>query len=252
MEGSGQAELIGGVRPVEEALSSGKREVYRLVVARGRRGLESILRRAEEKRIPVEVSDRRRLDELYAGSHQGVVALVAPYPYWELADLVEQARRASGPPVILALDSLQDPVNLGTILRVAAAFGVEGVVVPRDRSCGLTPSVVKASAGALEHVAVSRVVNLSRALNELKREGFWIVGTSDRGPTRVDEFDWGRPVVVVLGGEGKGMRPLVEKSCDEVVAIPLPGPIRALNVAVAAAILCYEIIRQRRGVEKPS
>ncbi len=240
-------EVVGGVRPVEEAIASGQREVFKLVVAKGRRGLGSLVRQAERQRIPVEYSDRGHLDRLCPSAHQGVVALLAPYRYLELGELLARASEGSGQACLLALDGVVDPMNLGAVLRVAGAFGVGGVVVPRDRACGLTPVVARASAGALEHVAIARVVNLVRALQELKKAGFWVVGTAADASVAVDAFDWeGRAVVVVLGSEGKGMRALVADTCDAVVSVPLPGPIGALNVATVAAIVCYEIRRQKR------
>lgn len=247
MEGADVAsEVLGGIRPVEEAIAGGHREVFKLVVAKGRRGLGRLLRLAERRRIPVEYSDRAHLDRLCPSSHQGVVAVVAPYRYCDLSELVTRASEDTGLAWLIALDGVVDPMNLGAVLRVAGAFGVGGVVLPRDRAVGLTPAVAKAAAGALEHVAIARVVNLVRALEELKKAGLWVVGTAPKASVAVDAFDWRRAVVVVLGSEGKGMRPLVTATCDETVSVPLPGPIGALNVASVAAIVCYEVCRQRR------
>lgn len=247
MEGADVAsEILGGIRPVEEAIAGGHREVFKLVVAKGRRGLGRLLRLAERRRIPVEYSDRAHLDRLCPSSHQGVVAVVAPYRYCDLSELVTRASEDTGLAWLIALDGVVDPMNLGAVLRVAGAFGVGGVVLPRDRAVGLTPAVAKAAAGALEHVAIARVVNLVRALEELKKAGLWVVGTAPKASVAVDAFDWRRAVVVVLGSEGKGMRPLVTATCDETVSVPLPGPIGALNVASVAAIVCYEVCRQRR------
>ncbi|MCH7922378.1 MAG: 23S rRNA (guanosine(2251)-2'-O)-methyltransferase RlmB [Nitrospinae bacterium] len=247
MEGADVAsEVLGGIRPVEEAIAGGHREVFKLVVAKGRRGLGRLLRLAERRRIPVEYSNRAHLDRLCPSSHQGVVAVVAPYRYCDLSELVTRASEDTGLAWLIALDGVVDPMNLGAVLRVAGAFGVGGVVLPRDRAVGLTPAVAKAAAGALEHVAIARVVNLVRALEELKKAGLWVVGTAPKASVAVDAFDWRRAVVVVLGSEGKGMRPLVTATCDETVSVPLPGPIGALNVASVAAIVCYEICRQRR------
>ena len=247
MEGADVAsEVLGGIRPVEEAIAGGHREVFKLVIAKGRRGLGRLLRLAERRRIPVEYSNRAHLDRLCPSSHQGVVAVVAPYRYCDLSELVTRASEDTGLAWLIALDGVVDPMNLGAVLRVAGAFGVGGVVLPRDRAVGLTPAVAKAAAGALEHVAIARVVNLVRALEELKKAGLWVVGTAPKASVAVDAFDWRRAVVVVLGSEGKGMRPLVTATCDETVSVPLPGPIGALNVASVAAIVCYEICRQRR------
>lgn len=248
MEGP-EVEVVGGVRPVEELLAGGRREVYRLIVSRGRRGLGPLLRRAERRRVPVEFSSRSELDRLCPGSHQGVVALAAPYRYWDLEELEARSLEAGGYGCLLALDEVEDPMNFGAILRVAGAYGVGGVVIGRDRACGLTPAVAKASAGAVEHVAIARVVNMARALEALKKVGFWVVGTSPEASQRVDAFDWARNVVVVLGSEGRGMRPLVASTCDAAVSVPLEGPVESLNVAATAAVLCYEIWRQRRSAK---
>lgn len=242
-------EVVGGIRPVQELLASGRREVYKLLVAKGRGGVGPLLRQAERLRIHVEFSARSRLDSLCPGPHQGVVALVAPYLYRDIDDLVAEARAKPGRACLLALDRVEDPMNLGAIIRVAGAFGAGGVVISKDRACGVTPTVVKASAGAIEHVAVARVGNLVQALEGLKDGGFWVVGTAADAPERVDSFDWDRDVVVVLGSEGRGIRPLVASACDASVAIPLAGPVEALNVAASAAVICYEIWRQRKSAD---
>jgi 23S rRNA (guanosine2251-2'-O)-methyltransferase len=246
-------EVVGGVRPVEELIASGRREVYKILVAKGRRGLGPLLRQAERRRIVVEFSNRGQLDQLCASPHQGVVALASPYRYWDVEELKERFAKSKGLSCLLALDAIEDPMNLGAVLRVAGAFGVDGVLITRDRACGLTPTVAKASAGAVEHVSVARVVNLTRALEELKEAGFWVIGTDPEASESVEGFGWDRDVVIVLGSEGRGMRPRVASTCDATVAVPLPGPVAALNVAATAAILCYEICRQRRQrIEKPT
>jgi 23S rRNA (guanosine2251-2'-O)-methyltransferase len=242
-------EALGGIRPVEELLVSGRREVFKLIVAKGRRGLGRLLRQAERRRVPVEFTSRSELDRLCPGSHQGVVALAAPYRYWDIEELKARSLEGSGYGLLLALDAVEDPMNLGAILRVTGAYGADGVLIARDRACGISPAVAKASAGALEHVAIARVVNLPRALEGLKKDGFWVIGTSPESPQSLDSFDWCRDVVVVLGSEGRGIRPLVASTCDTTVAVPLQGPIAALNVAATAAILCYEVWRQRRSTE---
>lgn len=252
MEGrDAPVEVVGGLHPVEELIASGRREVYKILVVKGRKGVGPLLRQAGRRKIPVEFSSRSTLDKLCPSPNQGVVALASPYRYWPFEELIEAARQHGGPRCLLALDSLEDPMNLGAVLRVAGAFGIDGVLMMRDRACGLTPTVAKASAGAVEHVAVCRVVNLARALEELKEEGFWVVGTSPEADQSVDDFDWARDVVVVLGSEGRGMRPLVASTCDAMVTVPLPGPVAALNVATTAGILCYEVVKQRRAkIEK--
>jgi 23S rRNA (guanosine2251-2'-O)-methyltransferase len=179
------------------------------------------------------------------GNHQGIVAQVAPYHYWDLTEMITKAKEGSEQPVILVADSLTDPQNLGAMVRTAEALGVQGLVIPQRRAVGITSSVQKVAAGALEHLPVARVTNLSRALAELKEAGFWIYGTVATAPTAIHDVKFTGPVVVVIGAEGEGLSLLTENTCDFLISIPLSGKTASLNAATAAAMALYEIQRQR-------
>jgi 23S rRNA (guanosine2251-2'-O)-methyltransferase len=179
------------------------------------------------------------------GAHQGVVAIAGEYPYADLEDRLGSAQQAGKPPLLLVLDSVQDPQNLGALVRTAHVVGAHGVVIPKDRAVGVTPTVVKASAGATEHVRIATVVNVARALEELKRANVWVAGAVAAGGMAPWEVDLTVPLALVLGAEGKGIRPLVLRGCDLLVKIPMAGRVASLNVGAAGAMLLYEIVRQR-------
>jgi 23S rRNA (guanosine2251-2'-O)-methyltransferase len=190
--------------------------------------------------------DSRRLSQLCdGGNHQGIVAQVAPYHYWDLSELIEKAKAETDRPVILIADSLTDPQNLGSMVRTAEALGVQGMVIPQRRAVGITSSVQKVAAGALEHLPVARVTNLSRALKELKDAGFWIYGTTANANTPIHEVTFTGPIALVIGAEGEGLNLLTENTCDFLVSIPLSGKTASLNAATAAAMCLYEVHRQR-------
>ena len=237
--------VLYGIHAVEQALTGG-RPLERLLVARGRGGrrAEELVKAARAANVPVRFVSREELDRL-AGSpdHQGVAALAGAKRYLDLEDLIAQA---PPPALFLLLDGVEDPRNLGAILRTAYCAGVSGVVVPERRAAGITPAAEKVSAGASEHVAVARVVNLGRALERLKEAGCWLVGLDERAPKAFTEVDYTGSLGLVLGGEGKGLHEKIREKCDFVVSIPAAGKIASLNVAVAAGVVLYEAVRQRR------
>jgi 23S rRNA (guanosine2251-2'-O)-methyltransferase len=177
--------------------------------------------------------------------HQGVVAITGEYPYAQLDEILNVAGRAGVPPLVLVLDSVQDPQNLGALVRTAHVVGAHGIVIPKDRAVGVTPVVVKASAGATEHMKIAQVVNVARALEELKAAGLWVVGAVAAGGEPPWKIDYTGPCALVLGAEGKGIRPLVLRGCDLLVRIPMAGQVASLNVGAAGAMLLYEAARQR-------
>ncbi|MEB3174886.1 MAG: 23S rRNA (guanosine(2251)-2'-O)-methyltransferase RlmB [Cyanobacteriota bacterium] len=190
----------------------------------------------------------QRLSQMTDGAnHQGIAAQMAPYEYRELETLISEAKASVTDPVIVILDSITDPHNLGAIIRTAEALGAQGVVIPQRRAAGVTSAVLKVAAGALEHLPVARVVNLSRALETLKEAGFWIYGAAGDQPQSIQEVSWQGPVGLVIGAEGEGLSLLTQKHCDYLVSIPLAGKTPSLNASVAAAITLYELYRQRRG-----
>jgi 23S rRNA (guanosine2251-2'-O)-methyltransferase len=240
--------LICGINPVLEALAAGTRHFDRLLVAKGLRSrrLSEAIRRATHLGIPLRFEMRETLDRMAGGvPHQGIIAVVSEKPVLSLENLLQDAQ---APALLVVLDGVEDPRNLGAILRTAEAAGAAGVVLPERHSAGLSETVARASAGALEHVPVARVGNLVQALEELKARGVWVVGLDASGRERWDAVDLDRPVALVLGGEGRGIRRLVREHCDHLVSIPHFGHVESLNVSVAAGIALYEAVRQRRAV----
>ncbi|MDQ3695869.1 MAG: 23S rRNA (guanosine(2251)-2'-O)-methyltransferase RlmB [Chloroflexota bacterium] len=235
------SELLYGRNAVAEALF-GRRHPRRLFVAEGVKEderIRAILQRAEERKVPIDRPPRLLLDDLFSGSnHQGVALETTSYPYVEFDDLVT----ATG--TILMLDHLQDPQNFGTLLRAAEAAGVGGVVMPHDRSAEVTPAVVNASAGAVEHLRIAQVPNLARSIEALKSRGRWVVGLAD-GPAATDLFttDLPQPAVLVVGAEGSGIGHNVRHHCDLLVSLPMHGRVASLNAATAGAIALYELLR---------
>lgn len=237
--------LICGINPVLEALTAGTRHFDRLLVVKGIRNqrVSEAVARATQMGVPLRFEARETLDRMAGGlPHQGVIAVVSPKPVMPVEDLL---REAHDPGLVVVLDGVEDPRNLGAILRSAEAAGADGVLLPDRHNAGLSETVSRASAGALEHVKVARIGNVAQAIESLKARGFWVVGFDAEGRERWDAVDYKRSVAVVLGGEGKGMRRLVRERCDHVVSLPLFGHVTSLNVSVVAGIALYEILRQR-------
>jgi len=240
--------LICGINPVLEALSARTRHFDRLLVVKGLRNrrVSEAITQASRLGISLRFEARETLDRMAGGvPHQGLIAVVSAKPAMSLESVVEHART---PALLVALDGVEDPRNLGAILRTAEAAGADGVLLPDRHSAGLTETVARASAGALEHVKVARVGNLVQALESLKARGYWIVGFDASATQRWDAVDLTGPVVLVLGGEGRGIRRLVREHCDHLASLPLFGHVNSLNVSVAAGIALYEAVRQRGSV----
>jgi len=245
-------EVLAGRNSVREALLAGRRRIDSLFVAEGasdRGVLGEILDLCDSRGIPVRRVPRADLYGLAETvEHQGVVAQVSPYPYSQVSDILEVVRARNEPALLLALDSLQDPQNLGALIRTAEAVGVHGVLVPSRRTAKATTAVSRASAGAMEHLNVALVTNLVRALETLKAEGLWVVGVAN-DPSAQDyrQVDMSMPVVVVVGSEGQGMRRLVREACDELVRLPMRGQVTSLNVAVAGSVVLYRAAGSRES-----
>jgi len=238
-------DILYGRNPVLEALRAG-RPARKLVVAGGVRAeprLREILDRAAAAGIPVEETARRRLDDIaHTEHHQGVAGYFHSRPSLRLDGLLAETR---APALLLVLDGIQDPQNLGALARTADAAGVDGIVMTRDRATGVTPAAVKASAGALAHVRVAVVSNLAMALTTIAETGIWCVGLDASASARYDSFDYTSPVALVVGAEGEGLRPLTRRRCDVLVSLPMLGRVDSLNAGVAGALLMYEAARQR-------
>lgn len=238
--------LIIGRNAVTEALRSG-REIDSLLVAKGEHSgtMGKIIGQCRERGIVVKDVDSRKLDRLCAGeNHQGVVAYAAAAQYSDIATILSSARDRGEAPFVLVCDGIEDPHNLGAILRTAEACGVHGVIIPKRHGVALTYAVGKASAGAVEYVPVARVANLAAAIAELKDNGLWVYA-ADMGGTAYDEVDYSGPVALVIGSEGKGISRLVGEKCDFTVSLPMKGKINSLNASVAAGILMYRIAAAR-------
>jgi 23S rRNA (guanosine2251-2'-O)-methyltransferase len=230
-------ETIYGIRPVTEALRAGRRKVFEVLDASGN---QEVAEAAEAAGTPVKKVPQARVVELARGGvHQGVAARVGPYPYVELDDVM-----AIPDPFVVVLDGVTDPHNLGAVLRVTDGAGASGLVIPKDRAAVVTAAVVKASAGASEHVPVARVTNLRRAIDRMKTKGLWVYAAEVGGIPYTD-LNLAGPVGLVLGSEGRGVRRLVREGCDGAVSVPMLGAVGSLNVSVAAAVLLYEARRQR-------
>jgi 23S rRNA (guanosine2251-2'-O)-methyltransferase len=244
-------EVLYGLHPVEEALRAGKRRFDHVEVARERHDgrLERLVAQCRQAGVRVRPETREQLT-LVAKTpmHQGVVALVHPQQFLSIEDLFAQdAAKPGAARLLLALDGVEDPQNLGALLRVADGAGVDGVVLTERRSAPLSAAAVKASAGAAEHLRIARVVNLVRALEDLKRRNLWIVGLDEDGTTSYDQFDLTGDCVVVLGREGAGLHDLVRRACDHLLRIPMAGGVSSLNVSAAGAVVLFEAFRQRRN-----
>jgi 23S rRNA (guanosine2251-2'-O)-methyltransferase len=234
--------LVYGINPVSEALKS--RRVSRLIHERGAGPrVDAIVGRAQELRIPIETLDRRALDKLARGGlHQGVAAELQSLPAYTL----DEVAAAEGPALIVVLDGIEDPQNVGAILRSADAAGVTGLVRQARHAAPLEGAAARASAGAVHHVRIATVVNIARAIEELKTFNVWTVGLDAAAPDRYDEVDYTQPTAFVLGAEATGLRRLVRESCDRLVSIPMAGELSSLNVSVSAGIALFEAVRQRR------
>lgn len=245
--------LVTGVHPVLEALRAKSRPFHRILLQSGRHGreIDALLQLAEEASVSVRRAPREELDRTAGnGRHQGVVALVGAKGYTPLEEMLDEACGGEQPLFVLVLDGVEDPHNLGAILRTAEAAGVKGVVIPERRAAGLSEGVAKSSAGALEYLPVSRVVNLHHALEQMKARGGWVIGVSEKAKKTYHQADLTGPIALVLGGEGGGLRRRTWEACDDWISIPMLGKVGSLNVSVAAGIIVYEVVRQRKGDSK--
>jgi 23S rRNA (guanosine2251-2'-O)-methyltransferase len=245
-ESDAHRSLIYGVLPVLEAIRSQRRRIDKIIIAEGVREsrLSQVIEVAREKGIPLNFAPRNSLDK-HAGpgsNHQGVIAFSAAADYVNVDDILSNAGEEL---LLVVLDGVEDPQNLGAVLRSVEGAGASGVVIPERRAVGLTDAAAKASAGAIEYVKVAKVPNLNRFIDELKEKFVWVVGTSGQAEMNYTDWDWKRPSALVMGGEGRGLHRLVAESCDVLVKIPMYGKIESLNVSAAASVILFEAKRQR-------
>lgn len=242
-------EWIIGKNPVLEALRA-ERDINKIWIAEGsnKGQMQQVIGLAKQAGVVVQYVPKQKLDHTVSGNHQGVAASVAAYQYAEIEDLFNNAAAKNEDPFFLILDEIEDPHNLGSILRTADAAGVHGVIIPKRRAVGLTAAVAKASTGAIEHVPVARVTNLARTMEELKEKGIWIVGTDAKGKQDFRQMDAKMPLAIVIGSEGKGIGRLISEKCDFLIRLPMVGKVTSLNASVAASLLMYEVYRKRNPI----
>lgn len=243
--------LIVGRNPVREALERRSGEIEKVLLQKGARGLDTIRRDAARASVPVQYVPLQKLNQMAAGlNHQGAVAVAAPIGYREVDEMLAEiapdldAVRAHKP-VLLILDQVEDPHNFGALLRTAVAAGCNGVIVPQRHMAPLSAVAVKASAGTASRIPIARTDRLADVLFQLKERGYWVVGTDGESETTLWTFDWDRPLAVVMGSEGRGLRPGIAERCDALVSIPLRGDAESLNVSVAAGVVLFEVVRTR-------
>lgn len=239
-------EIIIGKNPLIQAIKSG-RTIHKVLISDqlNRQTENEIRRLLKKQRVSIQRVSRKELDHLSTGKHQGIIAYVADYTYASLTHVLARAEAINELPFLLILDELEDPHNLGAILRTADATGVHGVIIPKHRAVGLTEAVAKASAGAIEHVPVVQVTNIANTIEQLKENNIWVVGTDEKGLDDYRTLDGDTALAIVIGNEGRGISRLVKEKCDWLVHIPMQGAIPSLNASVAASVLMFEIYRKR-------
>lgn len=243
-------DYIIGKNPVIEALKA-NRDMNKILIAEGsQRGqMQQIIELAKESKVMVQFVPKKKIDQITDQIHQGVLAYVAAYQYAELDDLFTAAEKKNEAPFFLLLDEIEDPHNLGSIMRTADAVGAHGIIIPKRRAVGLTATVAKSSTGAIEYIPVVRVTNMARTIDELKERGVWIAGTDAKESEDYRQFDGTLPLGLVIGSEGKGMGRLIREKCDFLIRLPMVGHVTSLNASVAAALLMYEVHRKRKPLE---
>ncbi|KXG74803.1 23S rRNA (guanosine(2251)-2'-O)-methyltransferase RlmB [Thermotalea metallivorans] len=246
-----RSDKIEGRNPVMEALKA-EREIDKILVAKGAAegSIHKIVGIAKERGIPIQYVERQKLDQLSEShAHQGIIAFAAAHAYVDVAHILKKAEEKGEDPFIVILDEITDPHNLGSVIRTAYAAGVHGVIIPKRRAVGLTAVVAKTSAGAIEYVPVAKVSNLAQTIDRLKERGLWIIGADMDGEKAYYENDLTGKIALVIGSEGKGIGRLIKEKCDFIIHIPMKGEVGSLNASVAAAILMYEVMKQRKGKE---
>ncbi|MFD3155597.1 23S rRNA (guanosine(2251)-2'-O)-methyltransferase RlmB [Haloimpatiens sp. FM7330] len=240
-------DLIEGRNAIKEILKTGRTIEY-IMISKGQKSgsINDIIKFAKKNKIVIKEVDKRKLDQISeTGSHQGIIAVVTPYKYCEVSDILAYAEEKGEKPFIIILDELEDPHNFGSIIRTAEVCGVHGIIIPKRRNVGVTPTVYKSSAGAVEHVKIAKVTNINNTIEELKTNGIWVYGADMYGEDYCFNTDFSSAVALVIGSEGRGMSRLTKEKCDVLVKIPMTGKINSLNASVAGGIIMYEILKQR-------
>ncbi len=248
------SQIIYGIHPVEEALKSPYLQFQEILIGtqKSHPPLQSIIEKATKKEITVTFTTKENLNQIVKGGlHQNVVGFIKEAPYADLGEILSRWRKEGTKAFFLILDGIQDPQNFGSLVRTALGCGVHGMIIPKDRAVGVTPTVVKASAGAALHLPIIRVVNIATVIDSLKKEGIWVYGASGETKDLIYHFDLNIDLAIVIGAEGKGIRPLVKKKCDRLFSIPMKGPISSFNASVSGGMILYEVMRQRYAHDNP-
>jgi 23S rRNA (guanosine2251-2'-O)-methyltransferase len=242
------SQIIYGIHPVLEALKSSHLQIQKILISTRtpHPTLQSILDLAHKREIPVTWTTPESLERMtQRGVHQNVVGLIQETSYKDLGGVLSHWKKEGTKALFLILDGIQDPQNFGSLIRTALGCGVHGIIIPKDRSVGITPGVTKASAGAVAHLPIARVVNIATTLDALKKEGIWVYGATAEAKTLIYQIDLSMDLAIVIGAEGKGIRPLVKKKCDRLFAIPMRGSVSSFNASVSGGMILYEVMRQR-------
>ncbi|MGQ9646019.1 MAG: 23S rRNA (guanosine(2251)-2'-O)-methyltransferase RlmB [Thermodesulfobacteriota bacterium] len=240
--------VIYGIHPVKEALKSPYLQVEKILVAAQKPSpsFQSLLDLASQRHIPIVYTRRETVEQMAQGGvHQNIIAIAKEISHVGLQEILSRSKGGPAKALFLILDAIQDPQNFGSLIRTALGCGANGIIVPKDRAVGITPVVIKASAGATAHLPVAKVTNLARAIVSLQKEGIWVYGAAGDAKDKVYELDLTLDLAIVIGSEGKGIRPLIKKKCDRLFSIPMRGPIASFNAAVAGGMILYEAMRQR-------
>lgn len=242
------AQIIYGIHPLQEALKSSHLQIEKILIGTQtpHAPLQSILDLAKTRNIPVTFTTRESLEQMTKGGvHQNVVGLVKETPYATVEEMLSHWKKQGTQALFLILDGIQDPQNLGSLIRTGLGCGAHGIIIPKDRSVGITPVVIKVSAGAAAHLPIARAVNIAATIDLFKKEGIWVYGASGEAKDLIYQLDLNMDLAIVIGAEGKGMRPLVKKRCDRLFSIPVKGPLSSFNASVSGGMILYEVMRQR-------
>ncbi|MBI5682251.1 MAG: 23S rRNA (guanosine(2251)-2'-O)-methyltransferase RlmB [Deltaproteobacteria bacterium] len=245
--------IIYGINPVIEAITSHPQDFKEVIIFSGKTGREvdNIKNLASKNRIRFRIGGQQEFDRLAKGeTHQGIIAILNEFRYAALEDIFQKWKTSNSKAFILILDSIEDPQNLGSLIRTANSAGVHGVIIPKDRASSVTPTVVKASAGATERTMISQVTNIAQTIETLKKQGIWVVGIEGDARESIYKSDFNIDIAIVIGSEGKGIRRLVKEKCDSLASIPMKGQVSSLNAGIAGAIAMFEVLRQRGFIDR--
>jgi len=241
-------QIIYGIHPVLEALKSSHLQFQKILIStqKPHPPLQSILDSAAKKQIPVSMTPKATLDQMAKGGvHQNVIAIIQEIPYVDVGEILSNWKKEGPKALLLVLDGIQDPQNFGSLIRTALGCGAHGMIIPKDKAVGITPSVIKTSAGAIAHLPIARVTNIANTVDVLKKEGIWVYGASGEAKDLIYNLDLNVDLAIVIGAEGKGIRPLVKKKCDRLFSIPMKGALNSFNASVSGGMILYEVMRQR-------